>query len=87
MKLGLRLGLTKGGGFNPESVSDLLAWWDASDSSTFTFNTGTTIGDATVDQKLRLRSVVKAYRPIANGGGGSNRPAWVYGLNGKPAII
>ena len=85
MKLGLRLGLTKGGGFNPESVSDLLAWWDASDSSTFTFQSGTTIGDATVDE-IASKVGSESLQAIANVGGGSNRPAWVYGLNGKPAL-
>ena len=73
------------GGFDPESIGGLIAWWDASDASTMTFQTGSTIGDATVDE-VASKVGSESLQAIANVGGGFNRPAYIYGLNGKPAL-
>ena len=64
MTLGLGLGFQsqQGRGFAPNDISHLLAWWDVSDPSTFTFHAGSSIGDATVDQ---VASKVGAQNPQA----------------------
>ena len=87
MTLGLGLGFQsqQGRGFAPNDISHLLAWWDVSDPSTFTFHAGSSIGDATVDQ-VASKVGAQNLQAWANVGGGSKRPAYIYGLNGKPAI-
>jgi len=58
-----------GGGDVPETISDLYAWYDASDSTTFTFSSGTVVDkwinkEGTTDRDLIQATV--SYQPSLN---------------------
>jgi hypothetical protein len=67
------------GGFNPKSISGLVGWWDAADSSTITVATG--VSD------WRDKSGVGSGKTLLQTTTANNQPAYTATIGGKAAIF
>ncbi len=75
MPMNPRLLRPRASGFNPRSISGLYAWWDASDSSTITTDTGVSVW---ADKSGNGRNATQST--------GNNQPTRTVTINGRLAL-